>query len=170
MVAEIMQYMNVNRMPAVEAEALMAGIYLDTKNFMIRTSLHTFEASSYLRKAGANTVNVKKLFQVDMQTYMQKTDMVQNAKVYRKIVAIACWEDKAGSQFRIASAQAADEMLNIEGVQAVSRFDGRGDNLGAFVRAGQRSVDNGKTRRRRSSDDGGRADKEQHSERSAGYA
>lgn len=126
----------------------MAGIYLDTKNFMIRTSLHTFEASSYLRKAGANTVNVKKLFQVDMQTYMQKTDMVQNAKVYRKIVAIACWEDKAGSQFRIASAQAADEMLNIGGrsgvVHAVSRFDGRGDNLGAFVRAGQRSVDNGK--------------------------
>ena len=135
MVAEIMQYMNVNRMPAVEAEALMAGIYLDTKNFMIRTSLHTFEASSYLRKAGANTVNVKKLFQVDMQTYMQKTDMVQNAKVYRKIVAIACWEDKAGSQFRIASAQAADEMLNIEGVQA--SFTLFPDSTGAVIISGR---------------------------------
>ena len=127
--------MNVNRMPAVEAEALMAGIYLDTKNFMIRTSLHTFEASSYLRKAGANTVNVKKLFQVDMQTYMQKTDMVQNAKVYRKIVAIACWEDKAGSQFRIASAQAADEMLNIEGVQA--SFTLFPDSTGAVIISGR---------------------------------
>ena len=135
MVSEIMQYMNVNRMPAVEAEALLSGIYLDTKNFMIRTSLHTFEASSYLRKSGANTVNVKKLFQVDMQAYMQKTDMVQNAKIYRKIVAIACWEDKAGSQFRIASAQAADEMLNIEGVQA--SFTLFPDSTGSVIISGR---------------------------------
>ena len=70
-----------------------------------------------------------------MQAYMQKTDMVQNAKIYRKIVAIACWEDKAGSQFRIASAQAADEMLNIEGVQA--SFTLFPDSTGSVIISGR---------------------------------
>ena len=118
MVAELIQYMNINRIPAVEAEAMLSGIYLDTKSFSIRTNRQTFEASSFLRKMGANTVQIKKLFQTDMQTYMQRTKLVESAVLYKKTAAIAVWKGDQGPQFKIAASQAADEMLNIEGVQA----------------------------------------------------
>ena len=73
--------MNVNKMPSAEADAVMSGIYLDTKNFMVKTSMHTFEACSFLRKMGANTINVKKLFQTDMNTYMSRAEMVKSAQI-----------------------------------------------------------------------------------------
>ncbi|PWM46613.1 MAG: hypothetical protein DBX47_02200 [Clostridiales bacterium] len=118
MVSEIMQYMNISRMPQLEAEAVLAGIYLDTKSFTLRTNPHTFEASSFLRKAGADTVNVKQLFQIDMQTYMCRAELIKNAIVYKKVIAISVWNGDNVPNVRMAAAQAADELLNIENVKA----------------------------------------------------
>ena len=118
MVAEIMQYMNISRMPQIEAEAVLSGIYLDTKSFTLRTNPHTFEASSFLRRAGADTVNVKQLFQIDMQTYMCRAEMIKNASVYKKIIAVSVWNGDSFPYVRMAAAQAADELLNIENVLA----------------------------------------------------
>ncbi len=119
MVTEMMQYMNVDNLSVPEAEALFAGICLDTKNFTLRTSNYTFEASSFLRKAGADPVNVRRFFQTDMDTYMKRMRMVRTAKIYKDVFAVACWSEPVpASEFRIVASQAADEMLNIEGVCA----------------------------------------------------
>lgn len=118
MVTELLQYMDDGKLTQLEAEALLSGIFLDTKNYTIHTSTSTFEASSYLKKAGANTTNVKLFFQTDMITYMNKVLLVSNAEIYKKVFAIAAWEDETEGNYKIASSQAADELLNIEDVNA----------------------------------------------------
>ena len=118
MVTELFHYMDVFTFPEIEANALLAGIFLDTKNYTIRTNTCTFDASSTLRKAGANTVAVKQYFQTDMGTYRDKTRLVSRTEIYRKSFAIACWDGEPHGNLRIAAAQAADEMLNIENVRA----------------------------------------------------
>ena len=97
-----------------EAEAILAGIVLDTKSFTIRTGERTFDAASYLRRAGADTVDVKKLLQTDMDDTVARYKIMQGARLYRN-VAIAVPDEK---QDRIVAAQAADELLNISGVDA----------------------------------------------------
>lgn len=113
-----------------EAEALLAGIVLDTKSFSIRTGERTFDAAALLRRAGADTAEVKKLFQTDMEDTIARYKIMQSAQLYRQ-VAIAVPE---GAQDRIVAAQAADELLNISGVDAsiVLAPDGKG---GAFASA-----------------------------------
>ena len=113
-----------------EAEALLAGIVLDTKSFSIRTGERTFDAAAYLRRAGADTAEVKKIFQTDMDDTVARYKIMQSAELYKK-VAIAAPEEP---QDRIVAAQAADELLNISGVDAsiVIAPDGRG---GAFASA-----------------------------------
>ena len=96
-----------------EAEALLAGMMLDTKNFTIRTGERTFEAAAFLRRAGADTSEVKKLLQSDMAHTVAKYRILQNAKIYRSGIAIAVQEQP---QDRVVAAQAADELLNIAGV------------------------------------------------------
>lgn len=96
-----------------EAEALLAGMMLDTKNFTIRTGERTFEAAAFLRRAGADTSEVKKLLQNDMAHTVAKYRILQNAKVYRNGIAIAVQEQP---QERVVAAQAADELLNVAGV------------------------------------------------------
>ena len=95
---------------------MLAGIMLDTKNFTIRTGVRTFEAAAYLRKMGADTVEVRKLFASSMETYQQKARLVAAAEVYRGC-AIA-YTENPGEDIRIVAAQAADELLNINGVNA----------------------------------------------------
>jgi len=97
-----------------EAEALLAGIVLDTKSFTIRTGERTFDAAAYLRRAGADTTEVKKLLQTDMTDTVSRYKIMQSAELYRS-VAIAAPEEP---QSRIVAAQAADELLNISGVEA----------------------------------------------------
>ena len=97
-----------------EAEAILSGIVLDTKNFTIRTGERTFDAASYLRHAGADTVEVKKLLQMDLDDTVARYKIMQSATLYRNI-AIAAPDEK---QDRIVAAQAADELLNISGVEA----------------------------------------------------
>ena len=98
-----------------EAEALMAGLMLDTKNFTMRTGGRTFEAAAFLRRAGADTGEVKKLFQTGLAETVEKYAIIQNAQPYGQDIAIAATDQAVG---RVTAAQAADELLNIEGIQA----------------------------------------------------
>lgn len=98
-----------------EAEALMAGLMLDTKNFTMRTGGRTFEAAAMLRRAGGDTGEVRKLFQTDLDDAVVKYGIIQNAKMYRSDIAIAVSGRPVG---RVTAAQAADELLNIAGVGA----------------------------------------------------
>ena len=113
-----------------EAEAMLAGIVLDTKSFTIRTGERTFDAAAYLRRAGADTTDVKRLLQTDMADTVARYKIMQSAELYRK-VAIAA---PRAPQDRIVAAQAADELLNISGVDAsiVVAPDGKG---GVFASA-----------------------------------
>lgn len=116
MVAELVQYISSNCLSRVEAEALMAGIMLDTKSFVLKTGVRTFEASAYLRRRGADTVEVKRLFSNSIDTYKAKSQLVSSAEIYNNC-AIACSAENI-PDIRVASAQAADELLSIQGVTA----------------------------------------------------
>ncbi|MBO5036481.1 MAG: DHH family phosphoesterase [Clostridia bacterium] len=118
MVTEIMEYLGDCNPSPVEAEALLAGIYLDTKNFAVRTGTCTFEAAAFLKAMDANTINVKLMFQTDMETYRDRAEIVKNTQIYRSIFAISVFDAPSSGNIKIATSQAADEMLNIEGVQA----------------------------------------------------
>ena len=98
-----------------EAEALMAGLMLDTKNFTMRTGGRTFEAAAMLRRAGGDTGEVRKLFQTDLDDAVAKYGIIQNAKIYRNDLAIAVSRNQVG---RVTAAKAADELLNIAGIGA----------------------------------------------------
>ncbi|AFK85551.1 MULTISPECIES: DHH family phosphoesterase [Thermoanaerobacterium] len=116
LVTEISQYIKdkIDLKP-IEAEALLAGITVDTKNFTFRTGVRTFEAASYLRRKGADTISVKMLFQNDLKSYIIKSTIVKNAEITEEGIAIAVSPDETDN---VIAAQAADELLNIKGVQA----------------------------------------------------
>ena len=116
MVAELVQYMPSGAISRLEAEALLAGIMLDTRSFVMKAGVRTFEAAAYLRKLGADTVEVKRMFSGSMELYRKKTDIVAKAALYRG-TAIAC-DEAGGPDVRIAASQAADELLSIKGVDA----------------------------------------------------
>ena len=114
LVTEILQYaVEPKEIRIMEAQALLAGLVLDTKNFSVRTGSRTFEAAAFLRRAGADTVDVKKLFQNDLDDTISRYQIVQAARLYRNEIAIAALEYQAT---RTLVAQAADELLNIKGI------------------------------------------------------
>lgn len=116
LVTELLQYVvDPADILRVEAEALLSGIMLDTKNFTMRTGGRTFDAAAFLRRAGADTTEVKKLLQNDMQSTKEKYAIIQKAKIYRSGIAIAAPDGNFG---RVIPAQAADELLNISGINA----------------------------------------------------
>ena len=98
-----------------ETMSLLAGIVLDTKNFSVRTGARTFEAAAWLRKHGADTVAVKLLFQMDLRATLSRYEILRYAELYRGDIALCCMDHPAD---RIIAAQAADELLNISGIQA----------------------------------------------------
>lgn len=119
MVTEMLAYLTSDGTRLIdkfEAEALLSGIMLDTRNFILRTGVQTFEAAAYLRDLGADTVSVKQLFANTLDAYRQKNTVVASADIYREC-AIAI-SDAKNDDVRIVSAQAADELLNIAGVKA----------------------------------------------------
>lgn len=119
MVTELIQYFNFSadvRIPSIYAEALLSGIMLDTKNFVMRTGVRTFEAAAFLKKLGADTVSVKLLFSNSFDAYKKKTQIVANAKLFKKC-AIATADFKS-DDIRIVAPQAADELLSISDVDA----------------------------------------------------
>lgn len=117
MVTELLQYFgDAGKISSVQAEALLAGITLDTKNFTLRTGVRTFEAAAFLRKLGADTVNVKMLFNNSVECYRQKSELIASATVYRGCaVAMA---NKVMPEMRVAAPQAADELLGVTDVKA----------------------------------------------------
>ena len=116
LVTELLQYAveKADVLP-IEAKSLLAGVFLDTKSFNVRTGERTFEAAAWLRRMGADTVEVKKLLQSDFQETMAKYQIIKSARLYRKELAIAALNT---GTTRVLAAQAADDMLNISGITA----------------------------------------------------
>lgn len=127
LVAELLEYsVEKKDVLPIEAKALLAGIYLDTKQFNVRTGERTFEAAAYLRQLGVDTLEVKKLFQHDFQSTVAKHKIVEAARMHKHGIAIAALK---GSTTRALAAQAADEILNITGVTTSFVLFSDGDNV-----------------------------------------
>ncbi len=105
-----------DQMPQFTAEALLSGIMLDTKNFVMQTGVHTFEAAAYLRERGADPISVKTLFAASMDAYRQRSMLVASAELHGRF-AITAAEDPMDN-IQIVAAQTADDLLGIEGVDA----------------------------------------------------
>lgn len=116
MVAELVQYVGDHTLTQAEAEALLAGIMLDTKSFVLKTGVRTFEAAAYLRRRGADTVEVKRMFADTIDSYKAKYAIVSAAEIMESC-AIA-HTDHEFPDIRVTSSQAADELLSIQGVKA----------------------------------------------------
>lgn len=117
MVAELIQYFgNIGKLSAYYAEALLAGIMLDTKSFVMRTGVRTFEAAAFLRKLGADTVAVRGLFANSLDSYQKRTKLVSTAEIYKNCAISLSEEDY--EEIRVVAPQAADELLGISGVDA----------------------------------------------------
>ena len=118
MVAEVLQYLVEDiKLSSVEAECLYAGIMIDTRNFMNRTGVRTFEAAAFLRRCGADITRVRKMFRDDMESYRAKAEAVRKAEVYRKEFALAECPGDIDSP-TVLAAQAANELLDISGIKA----------------------------------------------------
>ena len=114
LVTEIIQYLlNPEDILRVEAELLLAGIVLDTKGFAINTGSGTFDAASYLQRAGADATMVKRLLQSDIEVATARYALIHEAAIYKDGIAIASCDD---DRDRISIAQASDELLNVRGV------------------------------------------------------
>ena len=126
LMTELIQYqLETSDLLRGEAEALLSGIVLDTKSFTLRTSGRTFEAAAFLRRCGADTMEVKRLFQNNLSDTIAKYDIIAQAKPYKNGVVIAVLDHTCG---RVTAAQAADELLNVAGSAAtfVLYPDGQG--------------------------------------------
>ena len=115
LIAEMLQELiEIGDILKCEADAMLAGIVLDTKSFTLRTGDRTFEAAAYLRRAGADTAEVKRFLRTGMKDAVARYKIMQSAELYRGVAIAAPSEEEN----RIVIAQAADELLNISGVDA----------------------------------------------------
>jgi len=117
LVTEFLHYIDEAELQKSQAEALYAGIYMDTKNFTFKTGVRTFEAASYLKRRGVDTIEVKKLFQINLNAFVKKWAIIENATTYKNKVAIAICT-KNDNDMQTIVAQAADEMLNITDISS----------------------------------------------------
>ena len=133
LVADMMQYL-VERVDIlrIEAEALLAGIVLDTKGFTINTGSGTFDAAAYLKRAGADAAEVKRILQSDMDVAIARYELLRLAKVYKSGIAISSSEN---TQNRISIAQAADEILSIKGIHTSFVTGKEGDTVYVSARS-----------------------------------
>ncbi|MBE6909072.1 MAG: DHH family phosphoesterase [Ruminococcaceae bacterium] len=116
LVTELLQYLvEPNDILRAEAEALLAGMVLDTKNFTRRTGGRTFEAAAYLRRAGADTADVQRLFQSGLQDMVERYNIIRHAEMYREDIAVAALDEEVD---RVTAAKATDELLTLQGVRA----------------------------------------------------
>ena len=117
LVTELLQYLvEPTDLLREEAGALLAGIVLDTKHFTQRTGGRTFEAAAFLRRSGADTAEVQRLFQGDLKDMVTKYDIIRRAEMYRSNIAVSVVVEPGVD--RVAAAQAADDLLTLKGVQA----------------------------------------------------
>ncbi len=117
MVSELVQYSTIqDKLPDLIATALLSGIVLDTKDYVLRTSQRTFEAAAFLRENNADTVEVRKLFAVNSRMISLKNEIISTGVAYKGfMISVAVSGD---ANIRVVTSKAADEMLNIEGVKA----------------------------------------------------
>ncbi len=134
MVSELLQYMpSKPKITECVADALLAGIMLDTKNFALKTGVRTFEAAAFLKSKGADTVRVRRLFMNKMEDLKLRNDMVSSCEKYRDC-AIA-FADFDSPNVRTIAAQAADEMLNIDGIKASFTMFDSGETVNLSARS-----------------------------------
>lgn len=119
MVAEILQYYSENvRLRSVEADAMYAGIVVDTNNFQNKTGVRTFEAAAYLRSCGADMTRVRKLFREGMIDVQTRAEAVSSAEIYAEHYAISICSGMTEETPTVIGAQAANELLNVQGIKA----------------------------------------------------
>lgn len=129
LVTEIIQYISSKiDLKTIEAEALMAGIMVDTKGFSFKTGVRTFEAASFLRRSGADTTSVKQLLADDLSTYITRSETVKNAKIIGGNMAISVCRENT-SNVSLVVPQAADELLTIKGITASFVLAKTGDDV-----------------------------------------
>lgn len=117
LITELIQYFpNLGKIPSHYAEALLSGIILDTKSFVMKSGVRTFEAAAYLKKMGADTITVKSFFANSIEAYQKKTMLVAAAEIYKTCAITE--SNVLGEDIRIVAPQAADELLTIKGVDA----------------------------------------------------
>jgi cyclic-di-AMP phosphodiesterase len=118
LVTEIIQYFSDRiKLKPIEAEALLAGITIDTKGFSFKTGVRTFEAASFLRKTGADTTSIRHLFQDDLKTFSARSEVVRTAQLLGNGIAVSvCPKDAPNPE--LLAAQAADSLIGIRGITA----------------------------------------------------
>lgn len=128
MVAEILQYsVDKPKLRPVEADAMYAGILVDTDNFVTKTGVRTFEAASFLRKSGADMIRVRKAFRSDMESYKQLSEGVARAEIYLDNFAISEVPTRGVDSPTVLAAKVANDLLDVDGVRAsfvLSEVDG----------------------------------------------
>lgn len=138
MVAEILQYVETGaKIKSLEADCMYSGIMIDTNNFMTKTGVRTFEAAAFLRRNGADVTRVRKMFREDASEYMAKAKTIRDTMIYRNDFAISICDGSGCKSPTIVAAQAANELLNINGVKASFVFTEYQDKV--FLSA--RSID-----------------------------
>lgn len=118
MVTEVVQYLEDDvKINKLTAEGLLAGISLDTKFFAFKTGVRTFEAASYLKKAGADTTEVKKLFRANVEDFKTKAEIISNTRIIDNKICIS-YSKAQSENINVVIAQAADELLTVKNIEA----------------------------------------------------
>lgn len=119
MVAEVVQYISDEvKIRTVEADAMYAGIVIDTHNFQNQTGVRTFEAAAFLRRNGADVTRVRKLFREKLDDYRAKSEAIHNAEIYREHFALSFCDSEGLESPTVVGAQAANDLLDVIGVKA----------------------------------------------------
>ena len=135
LITEMLMYSNKNiSIKQVEADAILAGIIVDTKNFAFKTGIKTFESAAFLKKKGADTIRVKKLFKNSLDNYKARANVIKNMKVYRENMAISVLEEETDNPLLVV-AQACDELLNIDHINASFVLCKIGNNISISARS-----------------------------------
>lgn len=138
MVAEIVQYISEDvKIRPAEADAMYAGIVIDTHNFMNQTGVRTFEAAAFLRRSGADVTRVRKLFREKLEDYRAKAEAIHNAEIYREHYALSCCDGEGLESPTVIGAQAANDLLDIVGIKASIVFT----EYGGKIYLSARSID-----------------------------
>ena len=119
MVSEIVQYISDDiKLKTLEADAMYAGIVIDTQNFNVQTGVRTFEAAAFLKRCGADVTRVRKMFREDANDYLAKAEAIHNAEIFEDFYAISECDSKNTASPTLVCAQAANDLLNIKGIKA----------------------------------------------------
>ncbi len=138
MVSELCENIPHMRLTRQEANALMSGIFLDTKMFTERTGARTFEAAAYLKKQGADTAEVKAYFKNDIESYKKQIDIISQAQIIKGKYAVSVWTEEEFEGIKLIASKAADDMLNLSGVECSYVIYPEGDETHISARSNSR--------------------------------